>query len=122
VTFRGNKREPIFKSDADRQRLLDAMAQARDLYQTRIFLVFLIPDHVHVVMETPRGNLRAFMRRILSTYTVYFNRRLRRGGRLGHVDRSGGNPTTGQVEEPGRTQVRLAQSGDEDRPQPGKSC
>ena len=44
VTFHGNERRPIFKRDADRQRLLDAMAQARDLYQTRIFLVCLMPD------------------------------------------------------------------------------
>jgi hypothetical protein len=44
VTFRGNERKPIFKSDADCQRLHDAMAQARDLYQTRIFLVCLMPS------------------------------------------------------------------------------
>jgi REP element-mobilizing transposase RayT len=82
VTFRGNEQKPIFKSDADRQRLLDAMAQARDLYQTRIFLVCLMPNHVHVVMETPRGNISAFMRQLLTAYTVYFNRRHRRVGHL----------------------------------------
>jgi REP element-mobilizing transposase RayT len=57
VTFRGNEQKSIFKSDADRQRLLDAMAQARDFYQTRIFLICPMPNHVHAVMETPRGNL-----------------------------------------------------------------
>ncbi|HOW65097.1 MAG TPA: transposase [Candidatus Paceibacterota bacterium] len=82
VTFRGNDRKPIFKSDADRQRLLEAMAHARDLHQTRIFLVCLMPNHVHLLLETPRGNLSAFMRQILTAYTVYFNRRHRRIGHL----------------------------------------
>jgi REP element-mobilizing transposase RayT len=59
VTFRGNERKPIFQSDADRRRLLESMAQARDLYQTRIFLVCLMPNHVHLLLETPRGNLSA---------------------------------------------------------------
>lgn len=82
VTFRGNERKPIFKSDADRQRLLQQMAAARDLYQTRIYLVCLMPNHVHLLLETPRGNLSAFMGQLLTAYTVYFNRRHRRVGHL----------------------------------------
>jgi REP element-mobilizing transposase RayT len=84
VTSRGNEQKVIFKSDADRQHLLDAMAQVVDLYQTRIFLVCLMPNHVHVVivMETPQGNLSVFMRQFLTAYTVYFNRRHRRVGHL----------------------------------------
>jgi REP element-mobilizing transposase RayT len=42
------------------------MAQARDRYQIRVFLVCLMPNHVDVVMETPQGNLSAFMRQLLS--------------------------------------------------------
>lgn len=38
VTFRGNERKTIFKSDDDRKRMLYAIAQARDLRQTRVFL------------------------------------------------------------------------------------
>jgi putative transposase len=82
VTFRGNERKPIFKSDADRQRMLECLARARDLYQTRIYLVCLMTNHVHLLLETPRGNLSAFMGQLLTAYTVYFNRRHRRVGHL----------------------------------------
>jgi putative transposase len=82
VTFRGNQRKALFKSDADRQRLLRQIAEARDLYQTRIYLVCLMPNHVHLLLETPRGNLSAFMGQLLTAYTVFFNRRHQRVGHL----------------------------------------
>jgi hypothetical protein len=44
------------------------------------------------------------------------------GGGLGHGDRSGGKPTTGQLEEPGPKRVRLAQPGNEDRSPPENCC
>jgi hypothetical protein len=58
----GQRLEAVCWSDADRQRLLDAMAHGRDLHLTRIFLVCLMPNHIHLPLETLRGNLSAFMR------------------------------------------------------------
>lgn len=41
-----------------------------------------MPNHVHLVLGTPRGNLSRFMQRLQTAYTVYYNRRHRRAGHL----------------------------------------
>jgi REP element-mobilizing transposase RayT len=82
VTFRGNERRAIFRTDGDRRRLLAQMAVARELTQARLYLVCLMPNHVQLLLETPRGNLSEFMGRLLTAYPVYYNRRHRRVGHL----------------------------------------
>lgn len=82
VTSRGNERRAIFKDDADRQRFLERLAASAEMHQVRIYQYCLMGNHVHVLVETPRGNLDRFMGSMLTGYTVYFNRRHRRAGHL----------------------------------------
>ena len=46
--------------------------------------VFVLPDgkHYHLVLETPEGNLSRFMQKLITAYTVYYNRRHRRHGHV----------------------------------------
>jgi hypothetical protein len=39
-------------------------------------------NHIHLVVETPLGNLSRFMGSVLTGYTVYYNRRYDRSGHL----------------------------------------
>jgi REP element-mobilizing transposase RayT len=39
-------------------------------------------NHFHLVVETPRANLSAFMRHLNVSYSGYFNRRYKRVGHL----------------------------------------
>jgi putative transposase len=82
VTFRGNERQAIFTCDADRVRFLDSLAERIDRYEVRLYLYCLMTNHVHLLLETPRGNLSAFMGSLLTSYTTYFNRRTGRSGHL----------------------------------------
>jgi REP element-mobilizing transposase RayT len=41
-----------------------------------------MPNHFHLLAETPGGNLSAFLARLLTADAVYFNRRHRRVGHL----------------------------------------
>ena len=82
VSARGNERRLIFRDDTDRRRFLDQLAQSRELYSVRIFLVCLMPNHFHLLLETPGGNLSQCMGRLVTAYTVYFNKRHRRAGHL----------------------------------------
>jgi REP element-mobilizing transposase RayT len=41
-----------------------------------------MPNHFHLVVETPRGNLVAGMKWFLGTYTARFNRRHKLFGHL----------------------------------------
>ena len=82
VTVRGNERQLIFRDDPDRGRFLERLAQSQELYSVRLYLVCLMPNHLHLLLETPRGNLSNFMARLVTAYTVYDNLRHHRVGHL----------------------------------------
>ena len=82
VLNRGDRREPIFKSDADRELFLATLDQccARTLWQIHAYV--LMPNHFHLVVETPQANLVEGMKWFMGTYTNRFNRRHQLSGHL----------------------------------------
>jgi putative transposase len=82
VMNRGDRREPIFKDDADRRRFLDTLGEACDKTGWQVLAYCLMPNHFHLVLETPQGNLVAGMKWFLGTYTSRFNRRHKVFGHL----------------------------------------
>jgi putative transposase len=82
VTCRGNARQNIFSSDADRLAFLDLLGRSSEIYQTEILAYVLMRNHFHLLVKTPRGNLQEFMRHFNISYTAWFNRRHRRSGHL----------------------------------------
>ncbi|MEK7752539.1 MAG: transposase, partial [Acidobacteriota bacterium] len=82
VTARGNGRQAIFYDDADRERLLERLAESVESYGVRVYLYCLMSNHVHLVLETPGANLSRFMQSVLTGYTVYYNRRHKTCGHL----------------------------------------
>jgi putative transposase len=82
VAVRGNERRLIFKNETDRQRFLEVLAESQRLHSVRLYMVCLMPNHFHLLLETPHGNLSVFMARLLTAYAVYFNRRHQRVGHL----------------------------------------
>lgn len=82
VTSRGNERSKIFWDNRDRERFLERLEDSATTHQVRVFLYCVMPNHVHLVVETPMGNLDRFMASLLTGYTVYFNRRHQRTGHL----------------------------------------
>ena len=49
VMNRGDRREPIFRDDEDRQRLLDTLAQACGKTGWKVHAICLMPNHFHLV-------------------------------------------------------------------------
>lgn len=85
VRMLGNwKREAnlLFEDDADRLRFLGRLGERVEQFKVRLYLVTLMANHFHLVVETPAGNLGRFMQSLSTAYTVYFNRRHRRHGHL----------------------------------------
>jgi len=82
VMNRGDRREPIFKDDLDRQRFLLTLGEtcAKTVWQVHAYC--LMPNHFHLVLETPRANLVFGMNWFLGTYTARFNRRHKLFGHL----------------------------------------
>ena len=75
VMNRGDRRELIFMDDADRQRFVDTLGEACAKTGWQVHAYVLMPNHFHVVIETPLPNLVAGMKWLLGTYTSRFNRR-----------------------------------------------
>jgi REP element-mobilizing transposase RayT len=82
VTARGNERRRVFRRDEDREVFLATLGEAVALHELRVHTYCLMPNHYHLVVETPRGNLSRALGWLQTTYTIRFNRRYRRSGHL----------------------------------------
>ena len=79
---RGDRREPIFLDERDRQRFLETLGEACGKAGWQVHAYCLMFNHFHLVVETPQGNLVAGMKWFLGTYTSRFNRRHKLFGHL----------------------------------------
>src|SRR4051812_43552270 len=82
VTSRGDRREPIFIDDEDRQALLGIVAQALSRFDVQALSYCLMNNHYHFVLHTRQANLSLLMRHINGVYTQSFNRRHDKVGHL----------------------------------------
>jgi putative transposase len=57
VMNRGDRNEPIFKDDTDRKRFLETLAEACVKTGWEVHAYCLMPNHFHLVVETPQANL-----------------------------------------------------------------
>src|SRR5277367_442591 len=82
VMNRGDRGEPIFRDDADRKLFLETLDEACEKTGWLVHAWCLMPNHFHLVIETPQANLVAGMKWLLGAYTGRFNRRHKEFGRL----------------------------------------
>ncbi|MCX6901903.1 MAG: transposase [Verrucomicrobia bacterium] len=75
VMSRGDRRDHIYLDDVDRQEFLKTLAEACLKTDWKVHAYCLMPNHFHLVVETPEANLVAGMHWLLSTYTIRLNRR-----------------------------------------------
>src|ERR1041385_7172503 len=79
---RGDRREPIFHEDSDRELFLGTLGEACRKTDWQVHAYCLMGNHFHLVVETPRANLVAGMKWFLGAYTARFNRRHKLIGHL----------------------------------------
>jgi putative transposase len=82
VTSRGDRREPIFEDDVDRQALLNVLAHGIARFDAQVLAYCLMDNHYHFVLHTRSANLSRLMRHVNGIYTQSFNRR---HGKAGHL-------------------------------------
>jgi len=82
ITLRGVGRCNIFLDDRDRERFVERIADGVEIDEVRVYMFCLMTNHVHLLVETPMGNLSRFMHRIETGHSVFFNRRHNRSGHL----------------------------------------
>jgi len=79
---RGDRREEIFRDDADRRSFLESLGAVCAKTGWQLHAYCLMSNHFHLVVETPRANLVEGMKWFLGTYTMRFNRRHKLSGHL----------------------------------------
>jgi len=82
VMNRGDRREAIFQDEWDRQRFAQTLSEVCAKTGWLVHAYVLMPNHFHLVIETPQPNLVAGMKWFLGTYTNRFNRRHKLFGHL----------------------------------------
>ena len=74
VMNRGRRREEIFFSRKDYLLFLDTLREAVNEWRLQVAAYCLLPNHYHLLVQTPEGNLSRCMRHVNGVYTQRFNR------------------------------------------------
>lgn len=82
VTARGNRRQEIFTDDRDRLRFLGLLDQVASRHGWVGHAYCLMPNHFHLVVETPRPTLSAGLQWLNGSYAQWFNWRHQKDGHL----------------------------------------
>ena len=82
VIFRGIERRSIFRSAADKDWFVQRLGQLLQASSTSCYAWALMSNHVHLLLRTGGVSLSTLMRRLLTGYAGYFNRRYNRHGQL----------------------------------------
>ena len=98
VYFRGGNKSRIFRDAPDYEKLLKLFARYLSLkevknsagisfpnysYKLEILAFCLMPNHVHLLIyQRQQGAMAEFMRSLLTSYSMYFNKRYKRSGPL----------------------------------------
>ena len=82
VTSRGNERKKIYYAKADYEKFKSYLKEAQEKYGYLLHCYVFMPNHYHLLIETPRGNMSKVMHYINGSYTSYINRKRGRSGHL----------------------------------------
>lgn len=82
VTARGNERQEIFRDAQDKETFLRVLGSVVARFGWTLHGYVLMPNHYHLLVETPRPTLSDGMRQLGSVYSQAFNRRWERVGHL----------------------------------------
>jgi putative transposase len=98
VYFRGSNKSKIFRDSSDYEKMLQLFSRYLSLkeaknsagvsfpnYSNRVELIAfcLMPNHVHLfIYQHQQGAMAEFMRSVLTSYSMYFNKKYKRTGPL----------------------------------------
>lgn len=82
VIVRGIEKRDIFADDADKERFVARLSFLLTNGSTKCFAWSLMSNHFHLLLMPTTVSLSETMRRLLTSYAVYFNRKYKRSGHL----------------------------------------
>jgi len=82
VTNKGRRRKNIFSTNEDYVAFIEVLKEAVSLWNIKVTAYCLMPNHYHLLLQTPEGNISRCMRHINGVYTQRYNRRNKYDGQL----------------------------------------
>ena len=82
ITQRAAGKEPLFIEESDYLFMLGMLKEISQNHALRIYAFCLLPNHLHLLFSTLKGNLYDAMRDLFSRYAMRFNRKYERKGHL----------------------------------------
>ncbi len=82
VIARGNQRQQTFTSDGDYRAYIERLARYRKKYDYVLHAYCLMPNHVHLLVESSEHPLAKFMQGLQQSYSQYFNLKHRKTGHV----------------------------------------
>lgn len=82
VMNRGAGRQKIYLIDDDYKIFLEAIKESSRFFDIRLISYCLMPNHYHLLIQTPKANLSRAMRHLNGVYTQRFNRAHKTDGPL----------------------------------------
>jgi putative transposase len=82
IIVRGINKAPIFKDDQDKMRFLERFGENIFRGQCAVHAWVLMTNHMHLLFKSGKDGISAVMRKQLTWYAQYFNRRHARTGHL----------------------------------------
>jgi len=79
---RGRRREQIFLDKKDYEAYLELLGKCFEFFELEIHAYSLMPNHYHLLVRTPRGNLSRAMRHLDGVWTQKYNRKYGHDGAL----------------------------------------
>lgn len=74
VMNRGRRKENVFLTKSDYLEFIKVLREASDQFGLVISAFCLMPNHYHLLVQTPHGNLSRCMRHVNGVYTQRFNK------------------------------------------------
>ncbi|UJL46744.1 transposase [Virgibacillus sp. NKC19-16] len=82
ITARGNRRDSIFYDLDDYQYYMDLISSCKEDFPFVLHAYGLMPNHIHLLLETKEDPPGAIIKFIHSRYAIYFNKRYELSGHV----------------------------------------
>jgi putative transposase len=82
IMVRGINKSAIFQDDQDRNKFLDRLGANIIEARCSVYAWVLMNNHVHILFRSGGKGISTVMRKLLTWYAIYYNRRHRRTGHL----------------------------------------
>ena len=82
VMNRGRRFENVFEDGQDYRVFVDILKDTSEMWHVKIAAYCLMPNHYHMLLQTPKGNIARAMRHIDGVYTQRYNKKHGQDGQL----------------------------------------